>query len=431
MNYRQALEYLDAHINLEATAGRIEGLSLEPIAHLTAGLGDPQSAYPTIHITGTNGKGSVAHMVSAVLQEQGLRVGTYTSPHLEWVNERIALNGEPLTDEQFAEAVGEVAMVADLVDMTPSYFEILTAAALALFAGEAVEVAVVEVGLLGEYDATNVVDAAVAVVTNVGKDHTDGDGDWRVAIAEEKAGIIKPGSTAVIGETSLDVIDVFRAREAEACWVRDIDFAVTARSEAVGGQLLCLRCPHGTYDDVFLPLLGAHQADNASTAVTAVEAFFGRALPDDVVTEALGSVVLPGRFELVDHHPAVVLDGAHNPQGMAALGRTLSEVELGGRRAFVIGLLGGRDPVEMLAALGPVSDDVVLVCTPESARAMDPASVVEAAKSLALDAESAGSPIDALQAASALVGDEGLVVVAGSLYVVGAVRAHLAAADSQ
>ncbi len=426
MNYRQALEYLDAHINLEATAGRITGLSLEPIERLTAALGDPQATYPVIHITGTNGKGSVAQLLTALFQAQGLRVGTYTSPHLERINERIALNGDALSDDQFAEAVGEVALVADLAAVTPSYFEILTAAALGLFAAEAVDVAIVEVGLLGEFDATNVVDATVAVVTNIGKDHTDGVGEWRRAIAEEKAGIIKARSTVVVGETRDELVDLFRSREAEACWVRGTDFEVTARSEAVGGQVVSLRCPYGTYDDVFLQLLGRHQAANAATAVAAAEAFFASELGESVVEEAFGSVVLPGRLEIAGHNPAVVLDGAHNPQGMVALGEALAEVTLGGRRAFVVGFLDGRDPVEMLAALGPVSDDVVLVCAPNSPRALDPAVVVEAARTLALDAESAGTPEEALDTALAVVGEDGLVVVAGSLHVVGAVRSSLA-----
>ncbi len=425
MNYRQALEYLDAHINLEATAGRITGLSLEPIERLTAALGDPQATYPVIHITGTNGKGSVAQLLTALFQAQGLRVGTYTSPHLERINERIALNGDALSDDQFAEAVGDVALVADLAAVTPSYFEILTAAALGLFAAEAVDLAVVEVGLLGEYDATNVVDATVAVVTNVGKDHTDGEGEWRRAIAEEKAGIIKPGSTAVIGETDADLVEIFCAREAEAYWVRDTDFTLVDRSEAVGGQVVSMRCPHGEYEDVFLASIGRHQAENAVTAVAAAEAFFGWKLADDVVEEAFGSLVLPGRFEILGHEPPVVLDGAHNPQGMVALGHALGELELGGRRAFVVGFLEARDATEMLAALGPVADDVVLVCTPDSPRAMDPALVLDAAGSLALDAEAAGTPDAAVEAARSIVGEDGLVVVAGSLYVVGAARAHL------
>lgn len=425
MDYRQALEYLDEHINLEATAGRIEDLSLDPIERLTGALGDPQDTYPVVHITGTNGKGSVARMLTALFQAQGLRVGTYTSPHLDRINERIAVAGEPLSDEQFAEAITEVSFIAELADTTPSYFELLTAAALGVFAGEAVDVAVVEVGLLGEYDATNVVDGTVSVITNVGKDHTDGEGEWREAVAAEKAGIIKPGSTVVIGETDDDLIQVFCAHEAEAHWVRDTDYALLDRREAVGGQVLSLRCPHGTYQDVFLASIGQHQAVNAATALAAAEAFFGWKLADDVVEEAFGSLVLPGRFEIVGHEPPVVLDGAHNPQGMVALAHALGEFEMGGRRVFVLGFLEGRDATEMLAALGPVTDDVVLVCTPDSPRAMDPGLVIDAAGSLALDAEAAGTPEAAVEAARSIVGEDGLVVVAGSLYVVGAARAHL------
>ena len=189
MDYPGALAYLDEHINREATAGRIAGLSLEPIERLLAVLGDPQRAYPVIHVTGTNGKGSVGRMASALLAAHNLTVGTYASPHLERVNERLLWNLQPIENEPFAALIAEVAELEPLSGVTPSYFELLTAAALSWFAEIAVDVAVVEVGLLGRWDATNVVDADVAVVTNIGQDHTDGVGDWRQRIAAEKAGI--------------------------------------------------------------------------------------------------------------------------------------------------------------------------------------------------------------------------------------------------
>jgi dihydrofolate synthase/folylpolyglutamate synthase len=195
VDYSGALAYLDKHVNLEATAGHVHGLSLEKMRDLVRVLGDPQTAYPAIHITGTNGKGSVARMVTALLREHGLSVGTYTSPDLERVNERLAWNLEPIADEAFAAVIAELAAVEPLLEAYPSRFELLTAAAFAWFAEVAVDVAVVEVGMLGRFDATNVVDGAVAVVTNIGKDHSDGQGDWQAAIAVEKAGIVKPDST--------------------------------------------------------------------------------------------------------------------------------------------------------------------------------------------------------------------------------------------
>jgi dihydrofolate synthase/folylpolyglutamate synthase len=283
MDLADALAYLDRHLNREARAGRIEGLSLDTMSRLVHVLGDPHRAFPVIHVTGTNGKGSVARVATALLVESGLSVGTYTSPHLEAVNERIAWNGEPVDDEQLAAAIAEVAAVEPLVGAEPSWFELVTAAAFAFFAHVAVDVAVVEVGLLGRYDATNVVDADVAVITNVGLDHTDGEGDWRAAVAGEKAGIVKPGSFLVLGEADEELRSIFLAERPRQTWVREVDFRVDADLPAVGGRLLDLHTPLGAHREVFLPLHGSHQADNASIAVAAVEAFFGRALDDRVV----------------------------------------------------------------------------------------------------------------------------------------------------
>ena len=199
MNLDDAIAYLDRHQNLEVNAGKIEGLSLDHMHRLMEVLGDPHRAFPVIHITGTNGKGSVARMATALLVESGLNVGTYTSPHLEALNERIAWNGNSISDDDLAEAISDVAAVEQVAGITPSWFELVTAAAFARFALVAVDVAVIEVGLLGQFDATNVVDADIAVITNVGFDHSDGIGDWRRAIATEKAGIVKEGSFAILG----------------------------------------------------------------------------------------------------------------------------------------------------------------------------------------------------------------------------------------
>ncbi len=287
MNLFTALRYLDQHTNLEATAGRAEGLSLDRMRTLVATLGDPQDAYPVIHITGTNGKGSVARMVTALLRESGLTVGTYTSPHLEAVNERITWDGEPISDEELGRVIGGVAAVEELAGVTPSYFEILTAAAFSYFADVAVDVAVVEVGMLGRYDATNVVDATVAVLTNVGRDHTDGVGAWRQAIAAEKVGIVKPGSTFVCGEDAEDLRALLGATPAAHTWWRGVDFDVDQSILALGGRSLSLRTPSGVVEDVLVPLHGDHQSDNAAVALAAAEAFFHRRLDDDVVRAGL------------------------------------------------------------------------------------------------------------------------------------------------
>ena len=284
-------------------------------------LGDPQHAYPVIHVTGTNGKGSVTRMIAALLQARGLSVGAYTSPHLERINERLVWDGRPIDDEELGEQIGAVAAVEELAGVRPSYFEILTAAAFRWFADLAVDVAVVEVGLLGRYDATNVARAQVAVVTNVGRDHTDGGAGWRVAIASEKAGIIEPESHLVLGEIDPDIQAVFTAEGPAATWTREVDFGCEANRVAVGGRLVDLWTPSGRVEDVYLPVHGAHQGDNAALALASVEAFFGAPTDEEVVTEAFAGLELPGRFEVVRREPTVVVDGAHNVDGARAAAR--------------------------------------------------------------------------------------------------------------
>ncbi len=428
MKLSSALRYLDQHTNLEATAGRAEGLSLERMARLVHVLGDPQTAYPVIHITGTNGKGSVGRMVSRLLKAQGLSVGTYSSPHLEQINERIAWDGEPIDDDALGEAIGAVAAVEDLAGVVPSYFEILTAAAFRHFADVAVDVAVVEVGMLGRWDATNVAEATVAVCTNVGRDHTDGSPGWRQAIADEKAGIVTAGLTdvLVLGETDPDLLPTFAAAGAVETWLRDVDFGVAADRVAVGGRLVDLRTPEALHEEVYLPVHGAHQADNAAVAVAAVEAFLGRAQASDVVEEAFAELTLPGRFEVVGRHPTVVIDAAHNPEGAAAAAATLAEdMTLPGSVLMVVGLLAGRDPEEVLLALGAADAGLLLVCTPDSPRALPTAGVAAAAERLGAVVEVVPDPVDAVRRALAVATEDDLVLVAGSLYVAGPVRAAL------
>jgi len=325
VDYPQALAFLDRHINLEARAGRIEGLSLDAMQRLLDVLGNPERAFKSIHITGTNGKGSVARLSSALLVESGLAVGTYVSPHLERINERLLWNLEPISDDAFAQVISEIAELAPLAGVEPSYFELLTAAAFAWFAEVAVDVAVIEVGLLGRFDATNVIDADVAVITNIGQDHTDLQGDWRLAVAREKAGIIKPTSYVVLGETDPDLREVFAEAESLGMSAFGEDFDVTDARTAIGGQYIEVNTPASAYQELFIPLYGAHQVDNALIALVAVEAFFGRAIETDLVEAAFGSVLMPGRFEVVHRNPLVIIDGAHNPPGAAAAAATLDD----------------------------------------------------------------------------------------------------------
>lgn len=416
------------HINLEASpavAGQVEGLKLDNMRELCAVLGDPQHHQPTVHITGTNGKGSVARLVTALVGAHDLSVGTYTSPHLEQVNERISRNGEPISDDALAAVLSDLAGIEPLLTHAPSYFELLTAAALRWFSDEAVGAAVVEVGLLGRWDATNVVDGTVAVLTNIGRDHTSGEGDWRHRIAEEKSGIVKAGSTFVVGERDPALEPIFQSTPAKEIWRRDVDFACTANRLAVGGRMLDLRTPHATYDDVFVALHGPHQGDNAAIAVAATEAFFGRALDPEVVSEAFAVVRNPGRLEVVSRDPLVILDGAHNPEGADALAEALAEgFVVPGSVVLVIGVLAGRDPNVLLDALGAADAALVVCCTPDSPRAVPAATLAEHVDALGGTAAVVDDVAAALRRAlvDAATGDA--VVVAGSLYTVGAARAE-------
>jgi dihydrofolate synthase/folylpolyglutamate synthase len=427
--------WLDAHVNLERGLGRpanVQRATLPTLARieaLLALLGSPQLEYPVLHVTGTNGKTTTARIATALLATLGVSVGEYTSPHLQRVNERIAHNGEPISDEDLDEVLRIVALVEPELAEPPSYFEILTAAAYRWFADIAVHAAIAEVGVGGLWDATNVADAAVAVVTNVSIDHVEYLGPSRESIAAEKAGIVKPGSTLVLGETDPDLTGYFVEREPETILRRDRDFGVRSNALAIGGRLLELYTPGGSYPELFLPLHGAHQADNAAIALASVEAFTGAPVPPDVVAAAFAQVRSPGRLEVVARHPLVLLDGAHNVAGASALRAALNdEFATDAPRTLVVGLLREKEPHEMLAALG-IDDAALLVCCrPPSPRALDPKAVAQAAEELGMAAgsiEVVDSVQEAVGAALLATPEDGQVIVTGSLYTVGAARSVL------
>jgi dihydrofolate synthase/folylpolyglutamate synthase len=393
-------------------------------------LGAPQHDYPVVHLTGTNGKGSVARMVTALLQGHGLTVGTYTSPHLQHVNERIARDGEPIGDESLAQVVevlrGVEPLVQERVGRRASWFELLTAAAYLWFSDVAVDVAVVEVGLLGRFDATNVADGAVAVVTNVAGDHTDFRPGWRRAIAEEKAGIVKPGATLVLGEPDPELRPVFDATPAERTWVVDEDFGKVDDRMGVGGRVVTVRTPNGVLDDLLLPVWGAHQGDNLAVAVAATEAFFDRPLDRVVTMESLAQLTLPGRCEVVAHHPLVVLDGAHNVAGAEVLARTLTEdFAFADDQVLVVGTLQGRDPVALLEALRAPAARLVVVTEPPTVRALPAAELAAAGEAMGAAVEVLPDVGAAVGRALEAAGEDDLVCVTGSLYLVGAARTTL------
>lgn len=439
MEPRDARAWLDAHVNLETGVGvpagpsrRATAPTLERIGALVELLGSPQVSYPVVHVTGTNGKTSVVRMVAALLAANGLSVGAFTSPHLGAVNERITWNGDPVPDAELDALLALVAAVEPELagrglDL-PSWFEILTATAFTWFADVAVDVAVVEVGMGGTWDSTNVVDAAVAVVTNVSIDHVEYLGPTRADIAAEKSGIVEPGSTLVLGETDPDLVPIFAAREPGRLVRRGRDFEVVANRLAHGGRLLDLRTPGAAYDEVFVPLHGAHQGTNTSIALTAAECFLGRPLDPDVLEEAAREFTSPGRLEVVGHQPLVLLDGAHNVAGAHALVDALGEEFPGRSRTLVVGLLREKDPTEMLAALDAPGAAEIVCCRAPSPRALDPAAIAAAAIDLGVDparVHVVDLVPEALARALALTDPDGEVVVTGSLYVVGAARSVL------
>jgi dihydrofolate synthase/folylpolyglutamate synthase len=429
MDFQGALGFLDRHVNLEATAGRVHGLSLDVMRGLVACMGDPQQDVRTIHVTGTNGKGSVAAMAASLLDALGLRVGIYSSPHVDTIRERLAIGGMIIDEEEFANLIGDLARYAEAASETPSYFELMTAAALLWFANEAVDVAVVEVGLLGRFDATNVVESDVAVVTNIGRDHTDGQGDWRRAIAGEKAGIVRAGRPLVLGETAIDVRDLFLAEQPDPFFECGRDFGVTATQMAVGGQQVDLFGPHGRYDEVFVSLLGAYQADNAAVALAAVEAFVGAPLGEEVVEQGFGTVRLPGRLEVAATGPLVLLDGAHNQEAARAVAEAVPEIffegHAAGRRIIVFGALGPREPSEMLEELAVLAPELVVTCTAPSPRSVSADRLAELARGLGLDAEPVSAVGEAVRLAVTLADEEDMVLVTGSFYVLAPAREAL------
>ncbi|MGH4026638.1 MAG: bifunctional tetrahydrofolate synthase/dihydrofolate synthase [Pseudonocardiaceae bacterium] len=374
-----ALRAVETELDRRWPETRIEP-SLTRISALVDLLGSPQRSYPVLHVAGTNGKTSVARMIDALLTRIGLRVGRYTSPHLQLATERISLDGAPISPQRYVEAYRDIEQYLALVDagsaVPLSKFEVLTAMALAAFADAPVDAAVVEVGLGGSWDATNVADATVAAITPIAVDHVDYLGTDLAGIATEKAGIIKPGSIAILAEQPPEVARVLAARsvEVDATVAREgLEFGVLHRDVAVGGQQLRLQGLGGVYDEIFLPLHGAHQARNAALALATTEAFFGagatRSLDIEAVRDAFAAVTTPGRMERVRSAPSVFLDSAHNPHGARALAAALRDEFAFRKLVAVVGVLSDKDARGILAELEPVVDEVV-VTAGSSPRAM-------------------------------------------------------------
>jgi len=356
--------------------------TLVRIASVVELLGDPQRSYPVIHVTGTNGKTSTARMIESVLRAFGLRTGLYTSPHLLDPRERICLDGQPISQDRFGDVWQDIKPYVELVDARSvadggiplSFFEVMTAVAFAAFADAPVDVAIVEVGMGGAWDATNVADGQVAVITPIGLDHTEFLGETVEAIAYEKAGIIKAGAQAVLARQEPGAAQLLldRCAQVEAVPIREgMEYAVLDRELAVGGQLLALQAQQGPIDQVYVPLFGEHQAQNAATALAAVEAFLAGVmdLDSEVIREGFSQVTSPGRLQVLRRSPTVIVDAAHNPHGARALASSLAESFDFGALVGVVGILAEKDAQGVLIALEQVLDSVVITA-PASARAM-------------------------------------------------------------
>ena len=435
------LQRVDAALRARWPESRIAP-SLDRIGALMDVLGEPQTAYPVVLVAGTNGKTSTVRMVEAVLRGFGLRTGRYTSPHLESMLERIALDGEPLSAEQFVAAYDEIAPYVELVDsrndIPLSFFEVLTGMAYAAFADAPIDVAVVEVGMGGSWDATNVADAQVPVVMPIALDHTDYLGSTVDDIAVEKAGIVKHDALAVLAQQqSLEAAEAVLRRTVDvgATVAREgIEFGLLRRDVAVGGQMLDLQGIGGNYEEVFLPLHGPHQAHNAACALAAAEAFLGggrERIDVDVVRQAFAGVTSPGRLEVVRRSPTVLLDAAHNPAGAAATTAAIHDAFTFTRLIGVIAVLAGKDARGILEALEPVLAEVVV--TQNSSPRTLPADELAA---LAVDVfgadrvEVVPRMDDALDNAVTLAEEEGDlggagVLVTGSIVTVGDARTLL------
>ncbi|BBJ43820.1 dihydrofolate synthase [Streptomyces antimycoticus] len=415
--------------------------SLVRIESLMDILGSPQRTYPSIHITGTNGKTSTARMVESLLGAFELRTGRYTSPHVQSITERISLDGAPISAERFIETYQDIQPYIEMVDAQQehrlSFFEVLTGMAYAAFADAPVDIAVVEVGMGGSWDATNVVDAGVAVIMPISLDHTDRLGTTPEQIATEKAGIVKQDATVVLAQQPVEAASVVlkRAVEVDATVAREgMEFGVLSREVAVGGQLLTLRGLGGEYPDVFLPLHGAHQAHNAAMALAAVEAFFGvgsqhaRTLDIDTIRAAFASVTSPGRMEVVRRSPTVVLDAAHNPAGARAAAEAVTESFDFSRLVGVVGASVDKDVRGLLEAFEPIFAEVV-VTRNSSHRSMDPDELAAIAVEVFGPDRVQVEPRldDALEEAITLAEEEGEyagagVLVTGSVITVGEAR---------
>lgn len=427
MDYEQALEYVNRHIGLGGKPG------LDRITDLLELMGRPDEGYPIVHIAGTNGKTSTARLTSLILVAHGLNTGTLTSPHLEVIEERLEINGRAALREEFALAVSDVAAFADLREdggaEPNTYFELTTAAAFAFFADQAVDAAVLEVGLGGRLDATNIVDADVCVVTSIGKDHTEFLGEDLASIAAEKVAIAGPDSILVTGDLPDEALEVAnnRARELGIQHRRfGRDYGVDSHERGVRGWLASIRGAESEYEDIFLPLHGRFQLDNLAMAIAAAEALLARKLDRGLVADAAAVATAPGRMEPVATGPLVLVDGAHNADAVDSLVESLVDEYPSTKWRVVFGVMGEKNVDLMIDRLRPVAESFLTTAVAHE-RAVKPHELAARVSARVPDVEVlvGSDPETALDMARADAGPDGAVLVTGSLYLVGEVRSLL------
>jgi dihydrofolate synthase/folylpolyglutamate synthase len=423
-NREEAEAFLDERIGRGVQPG------LERINGLLEFMGDPQTSYPSIHVAGTNGKTTVSRMIQQILGAHGLATGGFTSPHLERIEERFSIHGVVLDPLDFTDAVRDIAWFVTGYEETSgnlvTYFEVTAALAFSIFATAAVDVSVIEVGLGGRLDATNVLDGTVSVITGIDIDHTEFLGSTIAEIAREKADIVPESGVLVTGilpDEAMGVVDGL-VTERSVNWIRyGNDFEVLSSEVGVGGWQASIRGVFSEYDDLFLPLHGRHQVDNLATAIASAEMFIGGPLDPELVQLAVAATSVPGRLEVVGHRPVLLLDGSHNVQGVRGLADTLRDEFPPIEWQLVLGLKGERSVVDVIEPLRGLVERVFTVGVDDPA-SHDAAEVaVAAAGSLGVRADAYGSVKEAVDAAVGAAGAAGGVVVAGSLYLVGEARA--------
>lgn len=413
--------------------------SLERIAALVDILGSPQLTYPTIHVGGTNGKTTTSRMIDSLLFSTGMRTGRFTSPHLETYLERIAINGRPIDPKELIFSYNDIAPYLDLMDEKfehpISFFEAITALAFAAFAEHPVDVAVIEVGMGGEWDATNVISADISVIMPIGFDHMEYLGNTLTEIASTKAGIIKEGSFVVLAQQEPEAAKelIGRAAKVGATIVREgVEYSVASRAIAIGGQLITIAGINDTYHDIFLPLHGKHQATNAASALVAVEAFFGdQPLDIEAVRAGFAEVTSPGRCEVIQRDPTIILDAAHNPHGARALAETLESAFTFDEIIGVVAVFADKDARGILQALEPILNSVIVTAS-SSERAMKVVELEKIAsevfgKDRVFPVAGLNSALDrATKEAMRPLSEESVgVVVTGSVVTVGQARSYL------